>query len=197
MAELPDPTSALTGEALETYRHMASVRAHAEGRTSLGEVYVRMFNNPGVATRVGALGEHLRFNGTLPDDVRELVILRCAMRNRSGYEWSHHQRPASLAGVSPEVIDQLRAGDVPPSLPDATQAVIEAVDHVTAHRSIPMHAQRRIVDVHGVAGAVEVVALCGLYGLMSYMVFAFDIEVEAGLPAPPADWDPPEVGPTP
>lgn len=185
MAKLPDPSETLEGTDLEMFEHMASARAHAEGRPQLGEVYVRMFNNPGVAAKVGALGEHLRFHATLPDAVRELVILRFAVRQRSGYEWSHHQRPAKLAGISQNVIDELTAGKIPQALPDASQAVLEAVDAVVAKQSIPDDVQQRVAATHGVAGVVEVVALCGLYAIMSYMVFAFDIEVEEGLPEPP------------
>ncbi|MCP4330158.1 MAG: carboxymuconolactone decarboxylase family protein [Alphaproteobacteria bacterium] len=185
MAKLPDPTESLKGGDLKTFEHMARARAHAEGRAQLGEVYVRMFNNPGVATKIGALGEHLRFHATLPDAVRELVILRFAARQASGYEWSHHQRPAKLAGISQDVIDELTAGEVPDVLPDASQAILQAVDAVVAKQSIPDDIQQRIVAVHGVAGVVEVVALCGLYGIMSYMVFAFDIPLEEGLPEPP------------
>lgn len=182
MAPLPDPTNQLAGDDLITFQHMASARAHAEGRPQLGQVYVRMFNNPGVAAKVGALGEHLRFDATLPDDVRELVILRYAARQGSAYEWSHHQRPAALAGISEPVITELTAGGLPVSLPDASLAALEAVDAVTDKKSIPTVVQERIVAAYGHAGAVEVVALCGLYAMMSYMVFAFDIPLEAGLP---------------
>ncbi len=185
MAKLPDPSETLQEADRTTFEHMASARAHADGRARLGEVYVRMFNNPGVATKVGALGEYLRFHATLPDAVRELVILRYSVRLGAGYEWSHHQRPARQAGISQEVIDELTAGKLPPSLPDASQAVLQAVDAVVAKQSIPDDVQQRIVAAHGVAGVVEVVALCGLYALMTYMVFAFDIEVEDGFPKPP------------
>jgi 4-carboxymuconolactone decarboxylase len=185
MAVLPDPTGALKGADREVFDHMASARAHAEGRTHLGEVYVRMFNNPGVAAKVGALGEQLRFHGVLPDDVRELVILRFASRERYGYEWSHHQRPAKLAGIGQDTIDALTAGRIPDALPDASQAALQAVDAVAQKRSIPVDVQRRFVDVHGNAGIVELVALCGLYGIMGDMVTAFDIGVEDGLPHPP------------
>ncbi len=113
MAALPDPTATLKGADRELFEHMASARAHAEGRPQLGEVYVRMFNNPGVTAKVGALGEHLRFHGVLSDDVRELVILRYASRQGFGYEWSHHQHPAKLAGIAQDVIDALTAGRVP------------------------------------------------------------------------------------
>ena len=185
MAEIPDPTNALTGKDRELFDHMASARAYAEGRSHLGDVYVRMFNNPGVTAKVGALGEHLRFHGVLPDAVRELVILRFAARQRYGYEWSHHQRPATLAGLGQDMIDALTAGQIPDTLPDASRAALEAVDAVVAKRSIPAAAQERFVAVHGHAGIVELVALCGLYAIMGNMVTAFDIEIENGLPAPP------------
>jgi 4-carboxymuconolactone decarboxylase len=185
MAALPDPTASLAGADRETFEHMASARAHADGRPQLGDVYVRMFNNPGVATKVGALGEHLRFHGALPDAVRELVILRFSARQRYGYEWSHHQRPAKLAGISQDVIDALTAGQVPDSLPDASRAVLEAVDAVVANQSIPADVQQRVVDAYGNAGIVELAVLCGLYAIMGYMTTAFDIEIEKGFPIPP------------
>lgn len=185
MSSLPDPTDQLTGSDLEAYNRMASARSHAEGRAHLGDVYVRMFNNPGVAEKVGSLGEHLRFQATLPDEVRELAILRYAVRAGYGYEWSHHQRPAALAGISEEVITDLTKGRVPPSLSDASRAAIEIVDAVVAGQSIPADLQKRFVDAYGNAGVVEIVVLCGLYGIMGYMTKAFDISVEDGLPRPP------------
>jgi 4-carboxymuconolactone decarboxylase len=185
MAALPDPTGTLTGADCEVFDHIASARAHADGRTQLAQVYVRMFNNPGVAAKVGALGEHLRFHGVLPDGVRELVILRYAARRRYGYEWSHHQRPAKQAGVDQDTIDAVTAGEAPDTLPDASRAALEAVDAVAAKRSIPAEVQRRFVEVYGNDGIVELVALCGLYDIMGDMCTAFDIEVEEGLPNPP------------
>ena len=185
MAELPDPTSDLTPEERVMFERMAAARSHAEGRPELGEVYVRMFNHPEVAVAVGALGELLRFRGVLPDDVRELVILRFASRRRFGYEWAHHQRPARLAGLDEATIAAITGGDVPAALPDSSQAVLEAVDAVVQQRSIPAGVQRRVVGAFGNRGVVEVVALCGLYGLMGDMVTAFDIPIEDGLPAPP------------
>ncbi len=185
MAQLPDPTDRLDGEDKAIFDRMASVRTHAEGRARLPEVYVRMFNNPALAGKVGALGEHIRFQGTLPGAVRELAILRYAVRHGSGYEWSHHQRPAELAGLSAETIAELTAGGIPATLPDASQAALRAVDAVAARSSIPADVQDRLVAAYGEAGVVELVVLCGLYATMDYMVSAFDIPIEEGLPTPP------------
>lgn len=185
MAPLPDPTDRLAGEDKAVFDRMASVRAHAEGRAGLVEVYVRMFNNPALAAKVGALEEQIRFHGRLPDTVRELAILRYAARQGFGYEWSHHQHPARLAGLSTETITEVTAGDIPADLPDVSRAVLQAVDAVVAHRSIPAEVQDRIVAAYGNAGVVEVVVLCGLYAIMGYTVVAFDIPIEQGLPTPP------------
>jgi 4-carboxymuconolactone decarboxylase len=185
VAQLPDPTDTLTSNERAAYDAMAATRAHADGRAALGEVYVRMFNNPGVAMVVGKLGEHLRFHGVLPDDVRELVIIRYSARQRLGYEWAHHQRPAQLAGVADEVVAAVSDGALPSSLPDSTRAALEAVDAVVAHHAVPESVQQRVVDAHGAEGIVEVVALFGLYALMGYMVTAFDIPIEPGFPTPP------------
>ena len=38
---------------------------------------------------------------------------------------------------------------------------------------------------YGEAGVVELVVLCGLYATMGYVVSAFDIPIEEGLPTPP------------
>jgi 4-carboxymuconolactone decarboxylase len=185
MATLPDPTDGLSPSDRAVFDHVASVRAHADGRSHQSEVYLRMFNNPGVAARVSALGEQIRFNGVLPGDVRELAILRYASRLRAGYEWSHHQRPAHLEGIDDATIAALTRGDVPADLPPTHQAVLRAVDAAVALKSIPDADQNTIINAHGTAGVVEVVAICGLYATMSYMCAAFDIEVEPGLPAPP------------
>jgi 4-carboxymuconolactone decarboxylase len=185
MATLPDPTNDLSPADRAVFDHVASVRAHSDGRPHQSEVYLRMFNNPGVAARVSAFGEQIRFHGVLPGEVRELAILQYASRMHAGYEWSHHQRPAHLEGISDTSIAAVTRGEVPPDLPLQTQAVLRAVDAAVALRSIPEADQNKIVEAYGTAGAVELVAICGLYATMSYMCAAFDIEIEPGLPAPP------------
>ena len=185
MAELPDPRPTADADTLDEMRRFAEVRMHADGRAELAAVYVAMFNNPAVARLVGALGEHLRFSGTLPDDVRELAILRYAARCHFTYEWAHHVRPATLAGLDETVIVALAADAVPRGLDPTHAAVVEAVDQIVAGREIAPGTQRILTREFGDAGVVEVVALCGLYALMGYMTTAFAIEPEPGLPQRP------------
>jgi alkylhydroperoxidase family enzyme len=184
MAPLPDPRLQADPDTLAEMERMAGVRSHAEGRAELGSVYVAMFNNPTIARAVGALGEQLRFGGTLPDRLREIAILRYAARSGYGYEWAHHVRPATLSGLDDDTIAALAREAVPGELDEPARAVVAAVDRVVAHEEIPESVQRVLVEAVGLAGVVELVALCGLYSLMGYMTTAFAISPEPGLAAP-------------
>jgi alkylhydroperoxidase family enzyme len=181
MALLPDPRAHLDAEELAAMHRIAAARSHADGRADVPAVYLAMFNNPAVARAVGALGEQLRFHGTLPDRIRENAILRYAARRRLDYEWAHHLRPAALAGISPETIAALAGDAVPDELGPLERATVQAVDQIVAGEEIAAPIQQVLVDALGDAGVVELVVLCGLYALMGYMTTAFAIEVEAGL----------------
>jgi 4-carboxymuconolactone decarboxylase len=177
MAALPDPSAALTGDDLAAYREMAAQR----GEGALGQVYVRMFNDPAVARLVGDLGSHLRYHGVLPGDVRELVILHLARRMGVAYEWVHHVRPAHAAGLGAEVLEALGAGRVPRDLRADQSAALIAADAVFDLSSIPPRAQGTLTDAYGTAAVVELAALVGLYRLIGGMVAAFDIAIESDL----------------
>ena len=177
---IPDPRT-LQGAARAMFDHMASAAPMPTGGPHLGEVYVRMFNNPGVATRSGRLAS---ISGSTA--CCRMTYVNChpafLCPTADGYEWSHHQRPAKLSGLDQATIDAFTAGEIPETLPDASQAALAAVDAVAAKRSIPAEVQQRFVAAHGNAGIVELVALCGLYGIMGDMCIAFDIALEEGFP---------------
>lgn len=188
MAKLPDPTKTLDPQELEAYEQMAKARAGAEGRATLGDVYVHMFNDPAIATKVGALGDQLRFHGVLPDHVREAIILRYASKNQLGYEWSHHQRPAQMAGLTEEAIHDITNDIIPTTFDAVSAAALKAVNYVLDKKSIPSEIQVCIVNAYGEKGIVELVALCGLYSIIGYFCVAFDVEIEKGFPEPP-NWN--------
>jgi 4-carboxymuconolactone decarboxylase len=174
MAPLPDPTDRLTGDDRAAFDHVVAARGH------VAQVYLRMFNNPAVAQAVGDLGEHLRFHGTLPGHVREVVILRLAERMRLPYEWAHHTGPARAAGVDEATIAALERGTVPDGLDPQQQAALVAADAVFDLRSVPAVAQAALGD----AAAVEVAALVGCYRLVGGVIAGFDVELEPELTPP-------------
>ena len=176
---LPDATQAIAD-------HLVAVRSHAEGSAELAGVYAALLHNPALADRVAALGEQIRFTGALPDDVREVVILRYAARHDYDYEWMHHQRPAALAGLQDSQVAALRLPAVPVDLRDDQQAAVQATDAICDGVAIPLDVQDILVAAYGEAGIVELVVTCGLYAIMGYTVRSFDVPLELWLRNAPA-----------
>ncbi|HXD96032.1 MAG TPA: hypothetical protein VN646_05800, partial [Candidatus Acidoferrum sp.] len=69
MAKLPDPLDALEPDARRVYEKITVKRGAVRGP------FASLMHHPVLAERVGDLGEYLRFNGTLPGDIRELAVL--------------------------------------------------------------------------------------------------------------------------
>jgi 4-carboxymuconolactone decarboxylase len=72
-----------------------------------------LLRNPRLADRVRALGDSIRFENSLPADLREFVILLVARFWSARYEWHAHSRMAAEAGVDPSVIDAIGHGRTP------------------------------------------------------------------------------------
>lgn len=68
---------------------------------------------------------YLLLDSTLPVRTREVAVLRTALVNGSDYLWSHHLPIAERAGITFEVVDDIRTGR--PSDP-VDRTVVAAVD---------------------------------------------------------------------
>lgn len=178
MAALPPLTEAQLAASRAEIEHMAAARSHAEGTGQLGNVYLTLLHNPALAVQVGKLGETIRFHGVLPDDVRELVILRFAARRRYRYEIAHHYRAATLAGLDDETIRELLRLEMPLNLRGDQVAAIRATDAISADQSIPANDQNTLTAAHGDAVIVDLVVCCGLYSIMGITTVALDVPIE-------------------
>src|SRR4051794_22394258 len=92
-------------------------------RGSLKGPFLVLIHNPELASRVQAVGEHLRFGTGYQKTLIELAILVVAHRWNCKYEWFAHARIAREAGVSAEMISDLSIGRLPDPM-DADEALI-------------------------------------------------------------------------
>lgn len=173
MARLPDPTEPgpLSTDAQRVFDELI------DDRGALGEIWRVMLNHPELADHLGQLGTHLRFGATLPDDVREVTILRTAHHENLAYVRYFHERRARLAGMSEQQIRALRDGTPLPGATPLQQAAISIVDAVVAGRSIPQDVQAVVIDACGLEGAIELNILCGYYRMFAGIIIGFDMVV--------------------
>lgn len=176
MALLPDPVPELQGADRELFEAMLARRQkHGVG---LYGPYVPLLHATKLADRVERLGGYLKFEGSLPRDRYQFIVLAFARRVGATFEWQDHIRPAKAAGVPEAVIEALQH-DRP--MQDPYAALATAVSCAADYRDLAQDVQDRIIADVGMEGLVEVIVNCGLYALMTMVTAAFDVPLdEAG-----------------
>lgn len=149
-----------------------------------GGPYASLMHHPALAEKVGDLGEFLRFNSTLPGDLRELAILVTARSVNQAYEWIAHARIGKSEGLPDDVIERVRTRGDLSTLPARYAGPVRLVQHVLAYESIPQAVYDRVRGELGINGVMELVALAGQYRLIAGVLFAFDTPLPDGIPAP-------------
>jgi len=178
MASLPDPTSTLTGEGRKIYEDIAARRA-AKGVHHLGP-YVPLLNHPELAKRIERLGYYYKYQSTLPRDVYQFIVLVFSKQSGIAFEWADHIAAARASGLSDEVIADIADGKG--VFPAPYQNVRTCMDCALGYKSIPEGLQEEIIKTFGIPGLLEIVTLCGFYGLIGMINVCFDVPLPGGAP---------------
>lgn len=153
-----------------------------------------MLHSPAIGEALQSLGSALRFGGHLPARTRELVICVVAATLDSDYEWYAHSRVAREVGVSPEELDGLRRGEVPPSLSSAESATLDLAAALLRGRRIDDEVHARALGHLGHSGITELTVLVGYYQTLAGLLAVGAVPAptqESATAADRTDPDPP------
>jgi 4-carboxymuconolactone decarboxylase len=181
MTSLPDLTGELTGTAKEIYDKMLAKRM-AQG-TGLRGLYIPLMNHPELAQLIEQLGYYLKFEGKLPRDAYQFIVLSMARRTRVAFEWVDHLEPAKAVGLSDSLIESILKSDRG-SIPHPYSVILDTMDVVLQFKSIPQGIQKEMTKLYGVQGLLEVVTLCGFYQTVGEITQAFDVPLPEGVAKP-------------
>jgi 4-carboxymuconolactone decarboxylase len=181
VARIPDLDSHLTPE----LRRKAQDMMQQRGLPTLG-FYAELMVYPELFERLQALGTFVRFESTLPPRVREAEVLMAAVEQRSAFEWQTHAKTAAAAGVGSDLFVAIASGASLESFGDALEDVRGIVRCVVRQQSVPQPLFDRLMQVFGVSGAVEVIALAAMYRMFASLGAAFDSAMPGADPPP---WD--------
>jgi 4-carboxymuconolactone decarboxylase len=172
MSSLPDSTGKLTGDDKEIYDAMLARRS-AQG-AKVGGLYIPLMNHPELARLIEALGYYLKFEGRLPRDAYQFIVLSIARRIGVAFEWIDHVEHAREAGLSDTLISAILESDRD-SIPHPYSLILDTIDVVLQFKSVPEKVQNEMVGLYGVQGLLEVVTLCGFYQMVGEITQAFDV----------------------
>jgi len=151
----------------------------ASGSRQLPNVHKALAHSPPLLKAWQPFFNVVRRDFQLSGRHRELVILRVAALNGSGYSFSAHIDIALREGVTQEQIDILGQGLVPPGLDDGERAIVAYTDAITRSVSVT-DGEFAAVRTHlGERATVELTGLVAAYNMQTRFVLALGVETDA------------------
>ena len=153
-------------------------------RGSVRGPFAALLHNPGVADAVQRMGASLRFDGTLPDNLREIAILATGRFWTAQYEWFAHARIALEVGVDEANVNAMAQRRRPSFTKTDEASVYEFCTELHEKHSVSDENYAWVVEQLGEAGAVELIALCGYYTIISMTLNVAQTELPDGIEPP-------------
>jgi 4-carboxymuconolactone decarboxylase len=135
---------------------------------------------PDLGAKLAELGSTLRFGTSLDRRLTEVAIITVGARWKAEFEWWAHARMASRHGVPDAVIEAIGRGANPPFEADDELIVYDVARSLASRGYVPQRSYDSAQALLGDTGMVELVALCGYYTLISFLLNAFSVPLPAG-----------------
>ena len=155
----------------------------AGSRGSIRGPYGILLHSPDLAARVADTGAYVRFDFTMPESLKETVIITAAAHQKSQYEFAAHARLARQAGVSDSTIKAIAQGTAPDGLSGDEELLVRYTTELLRNHKISDSTFNAVKDKWGEGGVVNVTTLIGHYLLVAQILAAFDVELAPGMTA--------------
>ena len=132
--------------------------------------FAAMIHRPEIARAAADLGAVIRFNSTLSDHDRELVICTTAVERDCAFEWDSHGPIARSAGVSEATLDSIRTGATVEDRDDAV--FVEFARETCRTGKVGDAVFERALTRLGEEGTVELAAIVGYYTMLAVFMNA-------------------------
>jgi 4-carboxymuconolactone decarboxylase len=154
--------------------------AIAESRGRVVGPFKVLLHVPELARRAAQTGAYVRFEGTLPQDVRELAILTVGREMDCLFEWAAHAPLARKAGVREAAIAAIRDRRFDALTADE-RGVVDYVSQLIAKKRVAEPVFRALEKRFGVPGVVELTGTVGHYLFIACTLNAFEVTPDASM----------------
>src|SRR3981189_2231874 len=133
--------------------------------------YNPMMRSPVLGQRLFDLFHYLRWETSVPTKLNEFAILIIGRQWRSQVEWYAHAPLAAKAGLSPEIIAELKASKRPSNMAEDEATVYDFVTELTSTQKVSDETYARAKKVFNDQQIVDLTAGAGNY-LMGDIILA-------------------------
>lgn len=140
-----------------------------------GNAMSTLVRHPDLTAAFLPYSTYVLVGSTLPERLRELVILRIARRRNSAYEWTHHFYAAQQAGLTEAEVEAAGQGKAADPL---ESAVLEAVDELEEGSDVSDRTWAALAELLDERQLMDLVFTVGTYALMAMAFNSFGVRPE-------------------
>ena len=150
----------------------------------IGGPYNPMIRSPMFGQRIFDLLYYLRWQTSVPTKLNEFAILIIGRQWRSQVEWFAHAPLAAKAGLSTEVIAELKAGNRPTKMAEDEAVVYDFVTELTTTKKVSDETYARAKKIFSDQQIVDLTAVSGTYGTVAMLLAMAEETVPPGKEEP-------------
>jgi 4-carboxymuconolactone decarboxylase len=150
----------------------------------LGGPYNPLLRSPVLGQRMFDLLHYLRWETSVPLKLNEFAILIIGRQWRSQVEWYAHAPLAIKAGLSPDIVAELKAGKRPSAMPPEEAAVYDFVTELTMNHAVSDETFARAKKLLGEQQVVDLTAVAGTYISIAMLLAMSEESVPPGKELP-------------
>jgi 4-carboxymuconolactone decarboxylase len=129
----------------------------------LGGPYNPLLRSPVLGQRMFDLLHYLRWETSVSLKLNEFAILIIGRQWRSQVEWLAHAPLAIKAGLSPDIVAELKANKRPSNMPPEETVVYDFVTELTTKHEVSDETFNRAKELLGEQQVVDLTAVAGTY----------------------------------
>jgi 4-carboxymuconolactone decarboxylase len=146
--------------------------------------YNPMMRSPVLGQRLLDLFHYLRWETSVPIKLNEFAILIIGRQWRSQVEWYAHAPLAAKAGLSLDIIAELKAGKRPSNMADDEAVVYDFITELTTTKKVSDETFARAKKVFNDQQIVDLTAVAGNYTMVDMMLAMAEETVPPGKEPP-------------
>ncbi|OOG46248.1 carboxymuconolactone decarboxylase family protein [Polaromonas sp. A23] len=160
----------LATDAMSAAQREAADALIAGPRKAVFGPFIPLLRSPELMSRVGKVGEYLRFDSVLEVRIRELVMCLVARHVSNQFEWLMHAPLALKAGVPQASLDAIAEGRYPHSTAPDEAAAVDLVTELLQHHGVSDSSYAAALGVFGEQGVVELSTLVGYFAMVCWVM---------------------------
>jgi 4-carboxymuconolactone decarboxylase len=150
----------------------------------LGGPYNPLLRSPVLGQRMFDLVHYLRWETSVPLKLNEFAILIIGRQWRSQVEWFAHAPLAVKAGLSPDIVAELKAGKRPSNMPPEEAVVYDFITELTTQHAVSDETFARAKKLLGEQQVVDLTTVAGTYISVAMLLAMSEESVPAGKELP-------------